>query len=204
MEWKGKKAHGQGCAESNPYQQGWFVPHDVNGLVALMGGKDIFIDELTSFFEKTPSNFFWNDYYNHANEPVHHVPYLFSAVGRLDLAGNWTRHILKNAYNTRIDGLCGNDDVGQMSAWYVLSAIGIHPVCPGDGKWYLTAPIFEKTTIRLDPHYYSGKKFVIVARGASDKTKKIKGVKLNGEKIDRSHITTSEVTSGGCLEFILE
>lgn len=202
--WLGRTIHGQGCVESNPYQQGWFVPHDVEGLAELMGGHEKFVAELEAFFAKTPCNFFWNDYYNHPNEPVHHVPYLFSAVGRLDLTAKWTRAICAGAYHDNEDGLCGNDDVGQMSAWYVLSAIGMHPVCPGDGRWYLTMPIFERTTIRLDPRFNRGRMFTIIAKGASNKTAEIAEVQLNGRRLDRCYVTTAEISAGGELEFILK
>jgi len=204
VPWKGKTTHGQGCVESNPYQQGWFVPHDVEGLVRLLGGHDRFVAELETFFAKAPSNYFWNDYYNHPNEPVHHVPYLFSAVGRPDLTAKWTRRICRGAYHDNEDGLCGNDDVGQMSAWYVLSAIGLHPVCPGDGRWYLTAPLFEEAELRLDPRFCTGRTFRIVACGASDGEPTVRGIRLNGRDLGRPYVTTAEVRAGGVLEFTME
>ena len=200
VKWQGRTVHGQGCAESNPYQQGWFVPHDVEGLVELMGGRGRFVAELEAFFAKTPGNFIWNDYYNHPNEPVHHVPYLFSAVGRPDLTAKWTHRICRGAYHDDEDGLCGNDDVGQMSAWYVLSAIGMHPICPGDGRWYLTMPLFDETTIRLDPRYCSGRTFKIVAKRADSGSRPTFAAKLNGRVIDRPYVTTAEVRAGGVLE----
>ena len=202
VEWKGRTTHGQGCVESNPYQQGWFVPHDVDGLARLMGGRERFVAELESFFERTPGDFMWNDFYNHANEPVHHVPYLFSAAGRPDLAAKWTRRICRGAYHDDEHGLCGNDDVGQMSAWYVLSAIGLHPVCPGDGRWYLTPPIFEEVALRLDPRFCTGRTFRILAAGISHEAEPKCLAKLNGRLLDRSYITTEEVRSGGVLEWI--
>ena len=202
VEWKGRTTHGQGCVESNPYQQGWFVPHDVDGLARLMGGRERFVAELESFFERTPGDFMWNDFYNHANEPVHHVPYLFSAAGRPDLAAKWTRRICRGAYHDDEHGLCGNDDVGQMSAWYVLSAIGLHPVCPGDGRWYLTPPIFEEVALRLDPRFCTGRTFRILAAGISHEAEPKCLAKLNGRLLGRSYITTEEVRSGGVLEWI--
>ena len=167
-----------------------------------MGGRERFVAELESFFERTPGDFMWNDFYNHANEPVHHVPYLFSAAGRPDLAAKWTRRICRGAYHDDEHGLCGNDDVGQMSAWYVLSAIGLHPVCPGDGRWYLTPPIFEEVTLRLDPRFCTGRTFRILAAGISHEAEPKCLAKLNGRLLDRSHITTEEVRSGGVLEWI--
>ncbi|MFH1965710.1 MAG: GH92 family glycosyl hydrolase, partial [Acidobacteriota bacterium] len=99
LPWKGKLEHGQGCVESNPFQQGWFVPHDIPGLISLMG-KDFFLTELNTFFDKAPEDFLWNDYYNHPNEPVHHVPFLFNFAGAPYLTQKWTRAICANAYGT--------------------------------------------------------------------------------------------------------
>ena len=199
LEWKGKTVHGQGCAESNPYQQGWFVPHDVSGMINLMG-KQFFIDELTAFFEKSPENFRWNDYYNHPNEPVHNVPYLFNEVGKPWLTQKWTRKICKNAYGSDVFGLSGNDDVGQMSAWYVLSAMGIHPICPGDNKYQITSPVFNRVEINLDSKYCSGKRFTITAKNNSEKNIYIQSMKLNGKLLDRFCLFHQEITAGGTLE----
>ena len=168
------------------------------------GGRGRFVAELEAFFEKTPGNFIWNDYYNHPNEPVHHVPYLFSAVGRPDLTAKWTHRICRGAYHDDEDGLCGNDDVGQMSVWYVLSAIGMHPICPGDGRWYLTMPLFDETTIRLDPRYCSGRTFKIVAKRADSGSRTAFEARLNGRVLDRPFVTTAEVMSGGVLEITVE
>ena len=199
LPWKGKTVYGQGCAESNPYQQGWFVPHDVQGMITLMG-KQFFIDELTAFFDKSPENFRWNDYYNHPNEPVHNVPYLFNEAGKPWLTQKWTRKICKNAYGADVLGLAGNDDVGQMSAWYVLSAMGIHPICPGDNKYQITSPVFTKIKISLDPKYSSGKKFTIFARKNSSKNIYIQSMKLNGKLLDRFWLSHQEILEGGKLE----
>lgn len=203
MPWKGREASGQGCRESNPWQQGWFVPHDPEGLIALMGGQHAFTAELQKFFGAAPDDFRWNDAYNHPNEPCHTLPFLFAWSEKPEEIGRWTQKICRQAYGTGPFGLCGNEDVGQMSSWFVLASIGLHPLCPGDGKWYLTAPLFTRTTIRLDPRYYSGGTFEIRAPHAGPGRWRITGVKLNGRKLDRWWITTSEVTSGGILEFDL-
>ncbi|MGQ7871009.1 GH92 family glycosyl hydrolase [Sunxiuqinia sp. sy24] len=199
LDWKGKEVHGQGCTESNPYQQGWFVPHDITGLVELMG-EDYFTSELIAFFENAPDDFLWNDFYNHPNEPVHHVPFLFNEVGMPWLTQRWTREICEKAYGTDVLGLCGNEDVGQLSAWYVLSSIGIHPICPGDNKYQITSPVFDKTEIRLDENYYPGGKFTIIAHKNSSENIYIQSVKLNGEPLDRYYITHQEIVEGGTLE----
>ena len=146
--WQGRGTHGQGCVESNPYQQGWFVPHDPDGLAALLGGREKAVTELEAFFANTPETFEWNDFYNHANEPVHHVSALFAAWGRHDLAEKWTARVREKAYGTGPYGLCGNEDVGQMSAWYVLAAIGRLPLDPAAGKWYDISPVFATVELR--------------------------------------------------------
>lgn len=202
-EWKGETTHGQGTVESNPLQQGWFVPQDVNGLIRLMGGREKFVAKLEEFFEKAPDDFLWGDYYNHPNEPSHHIVFLFAAAGRPDLTWKWTRRILAKAYGGDVRGLCGNDDVGQMSAWYVLAAMGLNPMCPGDGRWFLTPPIFEETTIRLDPRFYPGGTFTIRTRGVVS-GERIAAVRLNGRKIATPWITTRDIASGGVLELELK
>ncbi len=201
MKWQGKTTQGQGCVESNPYQQGWFVPHDLDGLINLMGGKEKFRNELLNFFANTPAGFLWNNYYNHANEPVHHIPFLFNKAGLPNETQSWTREICDKAYGTDAFGLCGNEDVGQMSAWYVLAAMGLHPVCPGDNKYEITSPVFSKIEILLDPKFYKGKTFTIIAHNNSKENIYIQSIKLNGTKLDRYWITHSEIVNGGMLEF---
>jgi predicted alpha-1,2-mannosidase len=163
IPWLGKTAFGQGCTESNPLQQTWFVPHDVAGLIELMGGAEEFSRQLEEMFEKTPDSFGWNEYYNHSNEPVHHVPYLFVFAGKPWLTQKWVRRILTNAYHNKVQGICGNDDVGQMSAWYVLGALGFYPVCPGDGVYILASPLFSRAVLHLDKQHYKGADFEILA-----------------------------------------
>ena len=202
MPWKEKTVYSQGTTESNPYQQGWFVPHDVYGLIGLMG-EDYFVQELTTFFDKTPADFLWNDYYNHPNEPCHHVAYLFNYVGRPWLTQKWTRMICQKAYGPRVRGLCGNEDVGQMSAWYLLSAMGLHPVCPGDGIYLLTSPVFDRVSLRLDPKYYPGGTFTVRARDNSPANLYIQSATLNGQPLNRAWVRHAEVVAGGTLEFTM-
>ena len=200
LEWLGRERHGQGCIESNPWQQGWFVPHDVEGLVRLMGGRRRFTEELERFFNATPADFGWCDSYNHPNETCHLLPFLFAHSEKPELVSRWTRAIRENAYGTGPYGLCGNDDVGQMSAWYVLAAIGIHPLCPGDGRWYITAPLFDETKIRLSPRYYPGGTFTIKAKSLHGTRDHVLNARLNGKPLDRLYITTAELAAGGILE----
>lgn len=199
VPWKGKTAFGQGCTESNPVQQTWFVPHDIPGLIALMGEQQ-FVELLEDFFEKTPDSFGWNPYYNHSNEPVHHVAYLFTYAGRPWLTQKWVRRILQGAYRNAVNGIVGNDDVGQMSAWYVLGAMGFYPVCPGDGIYILGSPLFQRVTITLDPAWHSGRSFTIHAANNSAEHCYIQRASLNGKPLARAWISHSEIVSGGTLE----
>jgi predicted alpha-1,2-mannosidase len=199
IPWKGATEFGQGCTESNPLQQSWFVPHDVAGLIELMG-HERFANALEDFFEKTPENFGWNPYYNHSNEPVHHIPYLFVYAGKPWLTQKWVSRILEHAYHDDVNGIVGNDDVGQMSAWYVLGAIGFYPVCPGDGIYILGSPLFRRATIHLDRAWYSGGSFTVEARGHGVGNIYIQSARLNGKAIDRAWIHHAEVVAGGTLE----
>jgi len=197
---KGRLQQGYGTVESNPYQQGWFVPHDLNGLAKLLGGKEKTIADLVNFFEKSPENMMWNDYYNHPNEPVHQVPFLFNRLGAPWLTQKWTREICRRAYHNTVEGLVGNEDVGQMSAWYVLAASGIHPVCPGDNRYEITSPVFNRIVIQLDPRYASGKTFTIIAHHNSPKNIYIQSARLNGKPYTDSWISHSDIAAGGVLE----
>jgi predicted alpha-1,2-mannosidase len=196
----GRMKHDYGSVESNPYQQGWFVPHDVPGMTALMGGREKTVADLTTFFEKVPENMMWNDYYNHANEPVHHVPFLFNRLQAPWLTQKWTRAICTRAYNNSVEGLVGNEDVGQMSAWYVLAASGLHPVCPGDIRYEITSPVFNKITIRLDPKYASGKTFTIIAKNNSPQNIYIQSATLNGKPYTHCYIDHKQIATGGTLQ----
>ena len=192
-----------GCIESNAYQQGWFVPHDVPGMVELMGGKEKVIADLTNMFDKTPSNLLWNSYYNHANEPVHFVPFLFNQLGVPWHTQKWTRYICKNAYYNKVEGIVGNEDVGQMSAWYVLTASGIHPSCPGNTRMEITSPVFDKIEFRLDPKYHTGKKFTVIAHDNNTKNQYIQRALLNGEEYNKCYLDFSEIAAGGTLELFM-
>lgn len=199
----GRLTQWYGSIESNPYQQGWFVPHDVDGMVELMGGREKVVADLTSMFENTPDDMMWNDYYNHANEPVHHVPFLFNRVGAPWLTQKYTRKICANAYKDGVNGLVGNEDVGQMSAWYILASSGFHPVAPGNTRYELTSPAFDKVVIQLDPKYASGKTFTIIAKNNSAENIYIQRAKLNGKPYDKCYIDHADIAKGGVLEFEL-
>jgi|GEM_PF-17627 len=201
-EWpaEGRLKQFYGTVESNPYQQGWFVPHDIPGMVRLMGGKDSVVADLLHFFQSTPGNMLWNDYYNHANEPVHHVPFLFNRLDAPWLTQQWTRKICAQAYHNSVEGLVGNEDVGQRSAWYVLAAAGIHPVCPGDTRYEITSPVFSKIVVALDPRYATGKTFTIVAKNNSSQNIYIRRAWLNGQPYGKCWLDHADIVAGGVLE----
>lgn len=192
-----------GTIESNPYQQGWFVPHDIPGMVELMGGRDKVLADLTDFFEKTPEHMLWNEYYNHANEPVHLVPFLFNHLNAPWLTQKWTRHICDKAYKNSVEGIVGNEDVGQMSAWYVLAAAGIHPACPGTTRYELTSPLFSEVEIALDPQYFRGTSFTIKAHDNSPENLYIQRAVLNGKPYDQCYLDFQDIAAGGTLELFM-
>ena len=192
-----------GCVECNALQQGWFVPHDVPGLIALLGGKEKFVSQLNEFFEKTPDVTRWNEYYNHANEPVHLIPFLFNRAGAPWLTQKWVRFICEKAYGSDVYGLCGDEDVGQMSAWFVLAASGLHQACPGDTRYELFTPLFDQVQIRIDPVYGAGKTFRIVTHGNAPGPRYIQSARLNDRPLDRCWLDHKEIVAGGLLELEL-
>lgn len=193
---EGKLKEWYGCIECNELQQGWFVPHDVEGMVELMGGTEQVIADLDTMFAKTPVDFLWNAYYNHANEPVHHVPYLYNRLGEPWKSQKWSRFICDKAYHDKVEGLVGNEDVGQMSAWYVLSACGLYPICPGDTRYEITSPVFEKAEIQVE----NGKTFVVKANRNSAKNVYIQSARLDGREYTKCYLDYKDIMGGGILE----
>lgn len=193
---EGRLEQGYGSIESNPYQQGWFVPHDVEGMVELMGGRDKVIADLTNLFEKAPQDMMWNNYYNHANEPVHHVPFLFNRIGAPWLTQKWSREICDRAYSNAVEGLVGNEDVGQMSAWYVLAASGLYPVTPGSTRYEITSPLFNQAILN------AGKDNAFTVRAENNSTANvyIQKATLNGKVYDKCWIDYKDIMKGGILE----
>jgi predicted alpha-1,2-mannosidase len=196
---KGRLQEDWGSVESNPYQQGWFVPHDIDGLVDLIGSREATVADLDNMFENTPYHFLWNENYNHANEPVHHIPFMYNRLGEPWKTQRWSRFICENAYQTGVYGLVGNEDVGQLSAWYVLAASGIHPVCPGETRFEITTPIFNRIEFNLD----NGKKFTVSAVHNSPKNVYIQSAKLNGKAYNKCYIEYTDIMNGGKLELVL-
>lgn len=195
----------EGCVESNIYQQSWFVPYDVVGLSKLFGEKR-FIELLERFFEKAELGALWNEDYNHSNEPCHNITHYFSVLGLPHRTQYWTRRVQKEAYRTGAFGFCGNEDVGQLSAWYVLSALGFAQLCPADDKFYINTPLFKKAKIKLNAEYHScavSDVFTVECDADPLEYPYIRSVSLNGKEIDRPYLTYSEITSGGVLSVSL-
>lgn len=205
-EWDREKSLTQewfGCIESNLFQQGWFVPHDVRGMANLMGGREKAVEMLDSLFANTPADMTWNAYYNHANEPVHFVPFLYNRLGEPWKTQMQTRRICRDAYFNRVEGLVGNEDAGQMSAWYVLAAAGLHPSCPGDNRMEITSPVFDRVEFTLDHNYYKGKSFAIVAHDNSPENIYIQRAVLNGKDYDKCYLDFGDISRGGTLELFM-
>lgn len=154
-------------------------------------GKDRFLERLDTFFEK--------DYYWHGNEPGHHIPYLFAMAGESWKTQKWVHAILNREYYPTPDGLSGNDDAGQMSAWLVFSMVGFYPVCPGLPYYVIGSPSFEETVITLE----NGKQFKIEAKGYTDENIYIQSTTLNGQPYDKYYIRHEDIMKGGTLSFVM-
>jgi putative alpha-1,2-mannosidase len=179
------------------------VPHDPQGLVELMGRGE-FERKLTAFFELTPKDLSYrNPYFSVENEIVHTVPYLFTSIGQPWQTQKWLRFALANAFRTGVYGLPGNDDVGQMSAWYVLNAIGLHPLDPAGGVLIIGSPIFDRITLALDRRYYAGERFTITVRNNGADNPYVQSARLNGIPLERAWLRVEEVTRGGELELVM-
>lgn len=194
--------------EGNAWQYSWFVPHDVEGLIALHGGKVAFANKLDSLFtlpsiiegdNVSPDISGLIGQYAQGNEPSHHVAYLYNYTDTPYKTQYYVDRIRRELYTDRPDGICGNEDCGQMSAWYIFSAMGFYPVNPSDGKYQLGTPMFKKVTIKLG----QDRKFVIKANRENNQYIYVKEVLLNGEKLDRTWITHDDIMNGGELEFVL-
>jgi len=192
--------------EGNAWQYTWFVPHDVEGLIDLFGGKDAFLHKLDSLFLQEKGVRGVNassdisgliGAYAHGNEPGHHTAYMFTVAGKPGRTEELVRRIMTEMYHTGKDGLCGNEDCGQMSAWYVLSAMGIYPFNPADGRFVLGSPLLDEAVIRLD----DDNEFVIRAENNSKENIYVDRVLLNGKELERNYITYSEIMKGGSLLF---
>lgn len=204
------KTHDQGFIEGNAWNYSLYVPHQPEPMIELMGGKKKFsvhLDEL--FTMHLPDEFFAETEditregiignYVHGNEPAHHVAYLYNYTGDRSKTQERVRMILKNQYRPTPDGLGGNDDCGQMSAWYLFSAMGFYPIAPGSDRYELGSPAIDTAEIRLE----NGKTFRVEARDQSEKNVYVRRIELNGRPLERHYITHADIKNGGVLTFYM-
>jgi predicted alpha-1,2-mannosidase len=203
-------AHRKGTdyTEGNAWQHSWFVLHDIQGLVNEFGGVAPFEKQLTQLFNESseitgdnasPDITGLIGQYAHGNEPSHHIAYMYNYIGQPWKTQELVHKIMKEQYPNSPEGISGNEDMGQMSAWYVVSALGFYPVNPTDGNFIIGTPMFDKVTIKLEDN----KTFVITAKGVSDTNYYIQSAKLNGKELNRNYFTYKELMQGGTLEFVM-
>ncbi len=204
------QTYGEGFIEGNSANYSFHVPHDVKGMIACFGGEKKFIAALDSLFGGKLDKKYYEDNedieeecllggYVHGNEPSHHIPYLYAWTSQPWKTQYWLREIMNRMYVNDIDGLHGNDDCGQMSAWYVFTAMGFYPVCPGSDQYVLGAPYVAACKLSLP----NGNTLSIKAPGVSDKYRYVRQVKLNGKPYDKLYITHADIMAGGTLEFVM-
>ena len=202
------QTYGEGFIEGNSANYSFHVPHDVAGMMACFGGERVFVRRLDSLFAVPLDKRYYEDNedieeeclmggYVHGNEPSHHVPYLYAWTTEPWKSQYWLREIMNRMYVNDMDGLHGNDDCGQMSAWYIFTAMGFYPVCPGADQYVLGAPYVPYCRLRFE----NGNVLEIKAPGVSDRNRYVKNVRLNGRVLTRRYVTHRELTEGGLLEF---
>jgi predicted alpha-1,2-mannosidase len=192
--------------EGNAWQYTWLVPQDPQGLIEILGGQDAFIAKLDQFFvaegDLGPNA---NDVtglvgqYAHGNEPSHHIAYFYNYVGQPYKCAEKVRHIMDELYFDNHEGVCGNEDAGQMSAWYVLSSLGLYQVDPAKGEFQFGSPAMKKAVVNVG----GGRTFTVVAENNSPENIYILSATLNGKALDRTYVTYEEIMAGGVLEFVM-
>lgn len=193
--------------EGNAWQYTFLVPHDVKGLIKLFGSDKAFMSKLDSLFfvegwagdNASPDMSGMTGQYAHGNEPSHHVIYMYNYAGRPDKAAPLLRKMLNEMYLDQPDGLSGNEDVGQMSAWYILSSVGLYQVDPVGGRFVIGSPLFDKATVNVG----RGKTFTVVAKNNSDKNIYVQSVRLNGKTLKNSYADFNDIRRGGTLELVM-
>ncbi|WP_302950419.1 GH92 family glycosyl hydrolase [Leyella stercorea] len=193
--------------EGNAWQYTFLVPHDVKGLIQLFGSDKAFMSKLDSLFfvegwagdNASPDMSGMTGQYAHGNEPSHHVIYMYNYAGRPDKAAPLLRKMLNEMYLDQPDGLSGNEDVGQMSAWYILSSVGLYQVDPVGGRFVIGSPLFDKATVNVG----GGKTFTVVAKNNSDRNIYVQSARLNGKALKNSYIEFNDIRHGGTLELVM-
>lgn len=204
---------GDAFTEGNSWHYSWSVFHDPQGLIDLMGGKKMFITMLDSVFAVPPV--FDDSYYGqviheiremtvmnmgnyaHGNQPIQHMIYLYNYAGQPWKAQYWLRQVMDRMYTPGPDGYCGDEDNGQTSAWYVFSALGFYPVCPGTDEYVIGAPLFKKATL----HFENGNNLVIDAQNNSKENLYIESLRVNGQESTRNYLKHADLLQGGTIEF---
>lgn len=207
---------GDAFTEGNSWHYSWSVFHDPQGLIDLMGGKEQFVIMLDSVFSVPP--LFDESYYGqviheiremtvmnmgnyaHGNQPIQHMIYLYNYAGQPWKAQYWLREVMNRMYSATPDGYCGDEDNGQTSAWYVFTALGFYPVCPGTDEYVLGAPLFEKAVLHLE----NGNDVVINAKGNSDENRYVKTMKWNANDYSKNYIKHSELMKGGVIDIQMD
>lgn len=193
--------------EGNAWQYTFLVPHDVKGLIKLFGSDKAFMSKLDSLFfvegwagdNASPDMSGMTGQYAHGNEPSHHVIYMYNYAGRPDKAAPLLRKMLNEMYLDQPDGLSGNEDVGQMSAWYIFSSVGLYQVDPVGGRFVIGSPLFDKATVNVG----GGKTFTVVAKNNSDKNIYVQSARLNGKTLKNSYVDFNDIRHGGTLELVM-
>jgi predicted alpha-1,2-mannosidase len=193
--------------EGNAWQYLWLVPQDIEGLITILGGEKGFNNRLDSLFAlkvepdpKMPLDITGLiGQYVHGDEPSHHIAYLYDYTGQQHKTAEKVRYIMKNMYQSTVDGISGNEDCGQMSAWYIFSSLGFYPVFPANGAYVLGSPLFDKATIKLP----QGKQFVVTAVNNSAENIYIQRVELNGKSYPKSYLLHRDIMSGGVLKILM-
>ncbi|MGF7230317.1 GH92 family glycosyl hydrolase, partial [Arachidicoccus sp.] len=199
---------GEGFIEGNAWNYSLYVPQDPTGMIQMEGGDKAFIERLDKLFTTyLPDKYFAHTEditrdglignYVHGNEPSHHIAYLYNWTSQPWKTQSTVRMILKSQYHNGADGLGGNDDTGQMSAWYIFSALGFYPVTPGSDKYALGSPLIKSADLHLE----NGKHFVIETKNQAQKNVYVSRVELNGKILSQPFIKQSDITKGGKLVF---
>ncbi len=191
--------------EGNSWQWSWFAPHDISGMSKMIGGEAAFVQKLNDLFaadsqlegEEIPEDISGLiGQYAHGNEPSHHVTHLYNYLGQPPLAQEKINDILLDLYTTKVDGVPGNEDCGQMSAWYVMNAIGFYQVCPGKPEYSIGRPLFDEVKMNLG----NGKAFTVRVKNQSKENKYVSAMRMNGETLETPLFTHEDIVSGGLLE----
>jgi predicted alpha-1,2-mannosidase len=197
-----------GFTEGNAWQYSWYQPQDEAGLIQLLGGDQKLVDKLDAMFDAKVDPKQYADIediggmigqYIHGNEPSHHLAYLYDYAGQPWRTQERLKQIVDSQYRPAPDGLVGNDDLGQMSAWLIFTSLGFYPVAPASNEYVIGRPFVENATLHLG----NGKQFHVIAESLSEKNRYVASVKLNGKPLNRSYLHHEEIMAGGELRFTM-